>query len=313
MEAHSEEAKSFSVPLRSVTHQHILASVVTELGRRLPSTPTGGVRLLEAGCGDGYLVAYLESRLRASHPSAVEVHGFEVTDSRTEPRDFPGLVVARMREWDPSVRWDERFRALSVRDPWPQEDESIDVVVSNQVLEHVADLPAFLAQLHRVLRPGGFSVHVFPLRRQLFEFHLSMPLVHQIDDYRIRSWLIRAWTRVGWGTFRQFEQLEGIDADFYAETRSDFIQFGTYYRSWREISWMAKSAGLRTSHGYTRGLYHQKLRQLVRRPFLEAYSAAPSPTADAISFILFPLVGTVTLVIDKPESVESWRFPGAHS
>lgn len=40
----------------------------------------------------------------------------------------------------------------------PFADESIDLVVSNQVIEHLADTDSFLAEVHRVLRPGGVAV-----------------------------------------------------------------------------------------------------------------------------------------------------------
>jgi SAM-dependent methyltransferase len=46
----------------------------------------------------------------------------------------------------------------------PVPDESVDVVLSTQVLEHVADPALYLSECHRVLRPGGrmlLSTHGF--------------------------------------------------------------------------------------------------------------------------------------------------------
>jgi len=43
--------------------------------------------------------------------------------------------------------------------PWP--DESLDLVISNAVFEHVADCPAVVADLARVTRPGGISYHLW--------------------------------------------------------------------------------------------------------------------------------------------------------
>jgi SAM-dependent methyltransferase len=40
----------------------------------------------------------------------------------------------------------------------PMPDASVDVVLSSQVLEHVTDPAAYLAEAHRVLRPGGHVV-----------------------------------------------------------------------------------------------------------------------------------------------------------
>ena len=40
----------------------------------------------------------------------------------------------------------------------PYDDGTFDVVCSNQVIEHLSDTDTFVAELHRVLRPGGFAV-----------------------------------------------------------------------------------------------------------------------------------------------------------
>ena len=41
------------------------------------------------------------------------------------------------------------------RTPWPLAADSFDLVVAAQVIEHVADLPGFFAELHRICRPGA--------------------------------------------------------------------------------------------------------------------------------------------------------------
>ena len=38
---------------------------------------------------------------------------------------------------------------------WPLSDESVDVVLSTETLEHVPDPPRFLAEAFRCLKPGG--------------------------------------------------------------------------------------------------------------------------------------------------------------
>jgi SAM-dependent methyltransferase len=44
-----------------------------------------------------------------------------------------------------------------LNDGLPFDDERFDVVVSNQVLEHLADTDAFVSEVARVLRPGGVA------------------------------------------------------------------------------------------------------------------------------------------------------------
>ena len=44
----------------------------------------------------------------------------------------------------------------------PVADASLDAVITQGVLEHVPDLPATLAEIDRVLRPGGLVYHEIP-------------------------------------------------------------------------------------------------------------------------------------------------------
>ncbi len=44
----------------------------------------------------------------------------------------------------------------------PCEDASCDVIFSSNVLEHVAHIDAFQAEMRRVLKPGGIAVHLMP-------------------------------------------------------------------------------------------------------------------------------------------------------
>jgi SAM-dependent methyltransferase len=41
---------------------------------------------------------------------------------------------------------------------------TVDLLVSRTVLEHVSDVESFIAHSSRVMRPGGFAVHLFPCR-----------------------------------------------------------------------------------------------------------------------------------------------------
>ena len=66
----------------------------------------------------------------------------------------------------------------------PLPAESIDVVLSYDVLEHVADPPKSFDEIWRVLRPGGFAFVVFPVYFGAFSHHLDyislLPGLHWI-------------------------------------------------------------------------------------------------------------------------------------
>jgi ubiquinone/menaquinone biosynthesis C-methylase UbiE len=99
-----------------------------------------GLRVLDAGCGTGYLTAQLQAKGAA-------VVGVDLSERMIE--------IARTRH--PKVD----FQVDSVSGLASVADGSIDLIVSNYVLMDTPDLGEALQSFARVLRPGGAAVVVF--------------------------------------------------------------------------------------------------------------------------------------------------------
>jgi arsenite methyltransferase len=95
-------------------------------------------RVLDVGVGPGLLA--LEA-MRAVGPGG-RVCGIDPSPSM--------LAIAGRRAGEAGVEL-----AQGTATAIPYDDASFDVAVSTQVLEYVPDVPAALAELHRVVRPGG--------------------------------------------------------------------------------------------------------------------------------------------------------------
>ena len=109
----------------------------------------------------------------------------------------------------------------------PFEDRSCDVVFSVTVLEHVMDYDTALAEIARVLKPGGISVHIFPSRWKPIETHAFVPFASVCRSY----WWLYLWALAG---IRNHFQA-GLSARQTAEANARFLAEQTNYLTQGEI------------------------------------------------------------------------------
>lgn len=109
--------------------------------------PLQNKRILDVGCGIGTYVR--KFRQYSNHVVGIDIDEDRVAEGATS---LPGLAVA-------------------VAENLPFPDESFDVVVLNEVIEHVRDDARSMAEVLRILCPGGRVVIYAPNRLYLFETH----------------------------------------------------------------------------------------------------------------------------------------------
>ncbi len=117
-----------------------LASAQQAMGERLWSRlPARAERVLDLGCGPGHWSA----RLAARYGPDADLVGLDLA---------PGMLeVARRRHGTPRrLRW-----LCGDAGALPLADAGLDLVFSNLAIQWCPDLGQVLAELHRVLRPGG--------------------------------------------------------------------------------------------------------------------------------------------------------------
>jgi SAM-dependent methyltransferase len=99
-----------------------------------------GMRVLDVGCGPGTITADLAARVPEGHVTGIDAAADVLAEARAEAgRRGQGNV---------------RFEAGDVYQ-LGFEDGTFDVVHAHQVLQHLADPVAALAEMRRVCRPGG--------------------------------------------------------------------------------------------------------------------------------------------------------------
>jgi SAM-dependent methyltransferase len=96
----------------------------------------------EVGCGRGALVDR-------------DQPGGPWQDLRGPGRRVIGIDIEEVGADNPVI---DEFRLIGPHGRWPLDDASVDLAVSDFVLEHVTEPEAFVRELARVLRPGGVFV-----------------------------------------------------------------------------------------------------------------------------------------------------------
>lgn len=168
-----------------------------------------GATVLDFGCGAGLAIRYLRER-------GFDAYGYDV-QRKSEPHTDPSDLIA-----DGVIRVNSDENAAL---PFP--DDMFDFILSYQVFEHVQNYEHSVAELARVLKPGGVSLHVFPSRYRPLEAHNGVPFSPLVP----RRWWLAMWSRLGCTRKRDSgkSRQELLDWDYF------FLQNRTNYLSGREI------------------------------------------------------------------------------
>jgi SAM-dependent methyltransferase len=133
-----------------------------------------GTRILDFGCGGGGLVYRLRDL-------GFDAYGFDIHErvDYRDPQDrrFFGFIDNPTADTSNAIVSRERFRL-------PFEADMFDVVISTSVLEHVMDLPPVMSEIARVLKPSGFSFHVYPKKSIVIEPHIFVPFGSRWQSWR---------------------------------------------------------------------------------------------------------------------------------
>ena len=126
--------------------------VIETLQRYVPRFQVEKLRVLDVGCGDaGVLIAFAEL--------GAEAAGVEL--------DERSLRRGQIRAEEHGVTVDLRS---GIAEALPFPDGHFDLVILDNVLEHVGDRAKTLAEIQRVLRPGGLLYMVTPKPFALYSF-----------------------------------------------------------------------------------------------------------------------------------------------
>ncbi|MFV0442174.1 MAG: class I SAM-dependent methyltransferase [Planctomycetaceae bacterium] len=193
-----------------------------------------GKRVLEVGCGNGAGTAGLYER------GATEAVGVDV--------DAAAIERASKRFSQPGLRF-----LISSGSELPVDENSLDVVVSLETIEHVEDHQTLLAEFTRALAPGGLLLLSTPNR--CVTNPATTIATRPANPLHVQEWN-REELEVELGT--AFNSIEWFGQTFHSSRMVQCLtQAGRFSRSW--------------------GVRGRQLTRLLRMPFEDPSCHAPQP------------------------------------
>ena len=119
-----------------------LTNAVSEVRRVVENSDQSPKKVLEVGCSTGFKSIALSQIFPNS-----EVHGIEPDEDAVAVAVAKGMAMA--------ARLDNTHIRQGVGENLPYEDGTFDLIVCLTVIEHVQDVGKVIAEMSRVLAPGG--------------------------------------------------------------------------------------------------------------------------------------------------------------
>ncbi|MBI4962368.1 MAG: class I SAM-dependent methyltransferase [Desulfomonile tiedjei] len=182
----------------------VMLRVFAELGRPVNTDDA----ILDFGCGEGGMVYAFRKR------------GFKAFGVDIAP---PSPAIADRLETERLSHGEKDVLRVIPSEPYriPFDDNQFDFVVSWDVMEHVQDHKQALAEIKRVLKPCGRSLHFFPARYRVLEPHVYVPFGTLLQGPRY----LYFWALMGIRT----ESQRNLTAREVAQKNYEFLKTQTKY------------------------------------------------------------------------------------
>jgi SAM-dependent methyltransferase len=192
----------------SINYQFLL-DVINHCAQEKPD-----FKVLDYGCGRGEIVRRARENKIAAYGADI-FHGGPAVPAQLAEEGLLGDIIREIQN-----------------DTLPFETDTFDLVISNQVFEHVRNLDVVCKEIQRVLKPDGQLYTLFPPKEIIPEGHTGIPMLHWWPNNEFRYFYTYFLRSLGLGFDSGQKHLSKQE---WAERKIHYIDTKTYYLTAREI------------------------------------------------------------------------------
>ncbi len=171
------------------------------------------VRVLDYGCGAAEIVKELRRLGVDAYGCDVFYEGGDYSTSINHSF-FDDAIIKRMEG-----------------NTIPFDSDSFDFIINKMVMEHVENIDSVLAEIKRVLKPGGAVLSIFPDISVWHEGHCGIPFLHWFSKGGCaRVYYAAAWRAIGIGYHKGDKSVMCWSQNF-----CEWLDKWTFYRTRQEI------------------------------------------------------------------------------
>ena len=261
------------------------------------------INILEIGCGSGtFLIFMMEELLKKFPETEFNFHAFDIQESEltftkkgTENIHLMNLHRVLKKKYN-NINWEEKIRLIKDTDNWHSEINFFDIVISNQVLEHVNNKRLFFQKLELCLKENGNSFHVAPMSSCVLEWHIHVPFAHWFKSKKtLKMYLIiyKLFTC----PIKFLKDRKSMIS--YINDRVKYLFEKTHYNSTAEIIEYCNNHNLKVNFTYTYPYYLLRLCRLFNIDLDKFNFYKSSSVLHHMTFYISERIACITLHVTK--------------
>ena len=178
--------------------------------------------ILDFGCGNGQLLSVLKNQKIGRNLFGVDI--FDDEEYKTIKSNLKDITIKNIKPYE-KIDFKIKF----------------DIIIANQVFEHIEDIEKVCSQLSSILKPNGVLIAGFPTKEIILEPHLKLLFLHLLPK---NSFLLELYLKcasfLNIGSFKKYRYSNKSEKLAYLKKKISFVKEELFYRPSKKYIYIFK-------------------------------------------------------------------------